>query len=357
MPTTRATRAAAALAVERRLLELPADVLGLVLYHLPLAHDIALTGLTCRALCDAAKLALKARPFSSEVVTLYRYTGTVEGVVTAPDGLIITVARDAKVWRDGVCEHTIQANPLSLTAVAMLPGGARFVSCSHDRTARLWTLDGTLERTFAMGSNVVAVCSIAALPDGVHFVVGLLGMRHGDIRLYHVDGTLVHTFKGHTNGVEALAVMPDGQHIISGSYDQHVKVWSVATESLVSTCEGHTGTVFAVAAMPDGQRILSGSTDRTVRVWLFDGTLENSFMLHTGDVNALVALPDNQHALSGSRDNTVKLFNVNDGAVLRTFKHAGPVTSIALLPDGLRFVSGSWDKTARIAYHGLAPHV
>ena len=38
MPTTRAARRAAA---ERRLLELPADVLGLVLYQLPLAHDIA----------------------------------------------------------------------------------------------------------------------------------------------------------------------------------------------------------------------------------------------------------------------------------------------------------------------------
>ena len=49
MPTTRAARRAAA---ERRLLELPADVLGLVLYQLPLAHDIALAGLTCRALCD-----------------------------------------------------------------------------------------------------------------------------------------------------------------------------------------------------------------------------------------------------------------------------------------------------------------
>ena len=67
MPTTRAARRAAA---ERVLLELPADVLSLVLYQLPLAHDIALTGRTCRTLCEAAKLALKLRPFSGEVVTL-----------------------------------------------------------------------------------------------------------------------------------------------------------------------------------------------------------------------------------------------------------------------------------------------
>ena len=69
MPSA-AARAAAARAAERQLILLPADVLGLVLYQLPLAHGIALAGLTCRALRDAAKLALKARPFSAKVVTL-----------------------------------------------------------------------------------------------------------------------------------------------------------------------------------------------------------------------------------------------------------------------------------------------
>ena len=77
MPTTRAARrAAAARAAERQLILLPADVLGLVLYQLPLAHDIAAVAPTCHALCDAAKLAMKARPFSGEVVTLAGHAAT-----------------------------------------------------------------------------------------------------------------------------------------------------------------------------------------------------------------------------------------------------------------------------------------
>ena len=225
---------------------------------------------------------------------------------------------------------------------------------------------GELERTVKVRSRVL---SVAALPDGVHFVVALF---KGEVKLYHVDGTLVHTFEGqepgpgigdvnagHNSSVKALDVTRDGQHIISGGIDRTVKVWSVATKSLVSTCAGHTSHVYAVAAMPDGQRILSGSRDCTVRVWLLDGTLKKTFSeLHPHhSVSALVALPDNQHALSGFHDKTVvKLFNVNDGAVLRTFTHhTGPVNCLALLPDGLRFVSGSCDGTACIAYHGLAP--
>ena len=343
MPTTRAARRAAA---ERQLLELPADVLGLVLYQLPLAHDIALTGLTCRALCDAAKLALKLRSFSGEVVTLAGHNATVTCVAATPDGRIITGSYDTtvKVWRDGACERTINAHHDDIEGVALLPGGARFVACADDGTAKLWT-STALSSAPSSGHHVHCV---AALPDGVHFVVGLAAQ----------SGCTTSTGRSSTPSrgtprVSAMAVTLDGQHIISGAYDELVKVWSVATKSLVSTCHGHTGGVYALAAMPDGQRFLSGGGDEAVRVWLLNGTLANTFKLHTEAVNALVALPDNQHALSGSFG-TVELFNVNDSAALRTFEHhTSKVTSPALLPDGLRFASGSEDKTC-ITYHGLA---
>ena len=361
MPTTRAARRAARCLTE----VLPADALGLVLYQLPLAHDIAAVAPTCHVLCDAAKLARKLRPFSAEVVTLEQ-EHRVGSVAATPNGDILTGCQHTiKVWRDGACVRTIRAHGENLedndvSALAVLPGGSRFFSVSCDsETARLWALDGTLERGFrGFGADAVAVTS-----DGMHLVLPTTpreDSRRDEIRLYRLDGTLVHTFEGHEHYVEALTVTRDGQHIISGGLDDLIKVWSVATKSLVSTCAGHTNGVDALAAMPDSQRFLSAgylpaTADNTVRVWLLDGTLENTFELHRFSVNALVALPDNQHALSGSYDNA-KLFNVNDGAVLRTFTYQNRgVYSLALLPDGLRFVSGSYDATARIAYHGLAP--
>jgi len=373
MPTTRAPAAVAAALVET-LIELPSDALGLVLYQLPLAHDIAAVAPTCHQLCDAAKLAMKARPFSGKVVTLTGHTGSVTCVAAAPDGRVVTGSDDysgngtIKVWRGGACVRTIHAHA-TVSAVAVLPGGARLVSgsgkaLSSDGAAELFTFGGELERTFAVGSQV---CCVAALLDGAHFVVGLgQGPNKGDVRLYHVDGTLVHAFTGHTYAVVTLAVTLDGQHIISGSFDKLFKVWSVAGKSLVSTCGGHTKGVRALAAMPDGHRILSGSEGSTVRVWLLAGTLENTFELHTNVVASkthtdLVALPDNQHALSSvysvsEYDSTITLFNVNDGTVLRTFKHYTTyVASLALLPDGLRFASVSSKSTARIVEHGLAP--
>ena len=176
-----------------------------------------------------------------------RHDDWVLGVATALDGRIITgsaasaldVPSAVKVWRDGACERTIQVHTSKVNAVAVLQGGARlFVSGSFDPTAKLWTLDGALERTFLVDSWITTVNCVAALPDGPHFVVGLTNGKvrlysvGSEVRLYHVDCTLVHTFKGHTNWVIAVAVTPDGQHIISGSNDKLVKVWSVASRSL-----------------------------------------------------------------------------------------------------------------------------
>ena len=182
---------------------------------------------------------------------------------------------------------------------------------------------------------------IAALPDGVHFVVGLVQASG-----VPDDGTLVHTFEGHTDAVYAVAVTPGGQHIVRR--DKLVKV-SVATKSLVSTCAGHTKSVNAVAAMPDKRILSGGSTTPSAQS---DGTLANTFELHTDYAACRGAARQPARALR-SYDKTVKLFNVNDGTVLRTFFHHADLEWTALLPDGLRFVSGS-DDTACIVYHAQA---
>ena len=106
---------------------LPADALGLVLYQLTLAHDIAAVAPTCHALDDAAKLAFKARPFTGEVVTLTHgasHYHVVRNVAAVSDSRILTASYDGTVkqWRDGVCERTIDAHTDWVIAVAVLPG-------------------------------------------------------------------------------------------------------------------------------------------------------------------------------------------------------------------------------------------
>ena len=307
-----------------------------------------------------------------EVATLAGHTEDVVAVQAAPDGRIITSSWDCtvKVWRDGACERTIQAHDDWVRTLAVLPGGTRFVSVSDDGTVKLWTLDGTLERTIvgAPGEPVdddegvcVAIC-VAALPDGVHFAVG---NNDDEVQLYHVDGTLVHTFKGHETTLFSLAVTSDGQHIISGSHDHPIKVWNVATKSLL-TCVpavGHADFVTSVAVMPDGQRVLSGLEDSTIRVWLLDGTLDEH---SSHELNDQIGEGPRDAAQQPARALRIAR---RKGQALQRLRRRRPAHLQAPhlfrprhggLPGaatrGLRFVSGSNDDSARIVYHGLAPH-
>jgi WD40 repeat protein len=310
----------------------------------PLAHDLAKLAAMCRDFNEAVKKAFKVRPYSDEVVTFAGHISFVTCIASTPDGRIITGSNNGSIWLHGPCERTIKAHSFCVASVVVV-GASHFISTA-DKCIKLWTLDGVLERTFVMNR---VVCCVAALPDGVHFVVGT-GKK---IKLYHVDGTPVYKFKGHLNWVWSLVATPDGQHIISGSSDETVKVWSVATKSLVGSRSGTNGYVQAVTVTPDGQRILNGNAN-TVVVSFLNGTFEKFFVHHENMVRAIIALSDNQHALSASHE-TVKLFNFNDGTVLRKLLCIPPnlVTCLALLPDGLRFVSGSADRTVRIVYHGV----
>jgi WD40 repeat protein len=65
----------------------------------------------------------------------------------------------------------------------------------------------------------------------------------------------------------SVAFTPDGQHIVSGSAEKLVKVWSVSARKQVASLAGHTFWVRSVAFSPDGQHIVSGSVDKLVKVW------------------------------------------------------------------------------------------
>ena len=365
------------------LTDLPTDALGQVLYRLPIAHDIALVKSTCRQLHDAAKHAMALRPFSGKVVTLDTMPGEPDErtstriAVTDVGDILVSCEFDMEGtitrWHGAEWEsQTLGKVNNWPTSIAVLPDG-RFITGSDDEGAMLWTSQSAFVRSF--DTNGVEVKSLAVLPDGVHFAVGLA--RETDdqpadhyIRLFHIDGALIHIFKGHIDDVTMLVTTRDGQHIISGADDYDVRVWSVASKSLVSTCEGHAGNVWALSVTPDDQRILSGAEDRSVCVWRLNGDFLKKFdHLHPrGAVCSLLALPDNRHALSGAWDMTVKLFCIDDGSILRSI--AIPQTNaerpdlhgmgtwviqLELLRDRRRFAASATDGTVLIYEHGLVP--
>ena len=79
--------------------------------------------------------------------------------------------------------------------------------------------------------------------------------------------TCLKTLEGHLSVVYSVAYSPDGTKIISGSYDQTIKIWDANTGECLKTLEGHIEPVQSVAYSPDGTKIISGSVDKTIKIW------------------------------------------------------------------------------------------
>ena len=70
-------------------------------------------------------------------------------------------------------------------------------------------------------------------------------------------GRLIRTLEGHTGGVSAVAVTPDGSRAVSASYDSTLKVWDLETGEILSTFSGDSP-IYACAVSPNGKTIVAG---------------------------------------------------------------------------------------------------
>jgi parallel beta-helix repeat protein len=160
----------------------------------------------------------------------------------------------------------------------------------------------------------------------------------------------VTTLTGHTDPVRSVAFSPDGRLLASGSYDNTIKLWEVASGREVRTLTGHTGDVTSVAFSPDGRLLASGSVDDTIKLWdVATGREVRTLSGHTSDVNSVAFSPDGRLLASGSDDKTIKLWDVATGSLVRTLSgHTSDVNSVAFSPDGRLLASGSDDNTIRL---------
>ena len=130
------------------------------------------------------------------------------------------------------------------------------------------------------------------------------------LRLWNLDGTPKgNPLQGHTEAVTSVAFSPDGQTIVSGSWDHSLRLWNLDGTPKGNLLQGHTEGVTSVAFSPDGQTIVSGGGDKSLRLWNLDGTpIGNPLQGHTEAVNSVAFSPDGQTIVSGSSDNSLRLW-------------------------------------------------
>lgn len=158
----------------------------------------------------------------------------------------------------------------------------------------------------------------------------------------------LRVLKGHGKEVKSVAFSPDGRQAASGSVDETIRIWDLATGKEDKTLRGHSKQVWNVAWLPNGRQVLSASWDGTARLWDVRTGMEVKRYPHPIDVNGLAVARDGQMFLTGCDDKHMYLWAVGGEEQHRYGNHGGFTYAVAFCPDGRHVASGSVDRTIRV---------
>jgi WD40 repeat protein len=251
-----------------------------------------------------------------------RFKGHVEPIqvvaITKNGKYIISGSNDKtiKLWniKNGRLVMSFEGHKGPVRSVTITPNRKYIVSGSWDDTIKLWNINtGKLIKSFKGHKDDVS--SVAITPNGKYIVSG---SSDNTIKLWNIKtGRWIRSFKGHTNSVWSVAITPNGKNIVSGRFDNTIKLWDINTRKILRNIntgkilrnfEGHTDEVWSVTITPNGKYIVSGSFDNTIKLWdIYTGKLLRSFEEHIDDVNSVAISPNGKYIVSGCCQ-TIKLW-------------------------------------------------
>lgn len=226
------------------------------------------------------------------------------------------------------------------------PMGHYFLSCGRDRTARLWSTDAISSLRLLVGHEG-DVEHLAWHPNGAYvFTAG----SERSVRAWDLQkGTGVRMFTGHLGNITALECAPNGKVLASGDDTGAIFLWDLETGRRIKRMKGHgKGGIWSLAFAMESTVLVSGGADCTVRVWdveqksgdaakAIDGTVKDgTSVATTGPAAAgVVGSQKKKKDAGGATPDQISVFPTKQSPVYKVmFSHSNLVLSgSAYLPD------------------------
>ena len=215
----------------------------------------------------------------SKVRDLGGPTQPVSAMVFAQDGLrLAAVSNDARAWIWSTPEGVLADPPLPIGGSGMLadfsPDGKRLATLAVDAertwSLRMWDAESRKLATESVG-NAHARPVLDLRPMGGTRL--LTGDHLGSVLLHDVTRPKAPPvpLRPGKGTCRTWAVSGDGRRAAVGSEDGSVQVWSLSDASPLGAVIRHPQGVQWLALAPDGSHLLAASREGLVRVWKLDG--------------------------------------------------------------------------------------
>jgi WD40 repeat protein len=181
---------------------------------------------------------------------------------------------------------------------------------------------------------------LAWSPDSTQLAVGSsLG-----VWIYAVDTWEDILFRDDQRYVTSLAWSPSGDQIASAS-GETIDLWDATTGETLMTLEGHTSTVSVVNWSPNGMLLVSGGWDNTVRLWDMASGTSVYVLEEWEDLDGLDSItwsPDGSKiAINGL---AIMVWDAATGEQIQAWSSAYPITTYTVvkwLSDGEQIAAGT----------------
>ena len=158
--------------------------------------------------------------------------------------------------------------------------------------------------------------------------------------------------------IRALAVMPNGSHVLTAGDDKKVRLWHAKTGGAEPrVLEGSDQPLRAVAASRNNSLVAAGGDDRTVRVYNFDDGKLLLSLKTPGVVRDLAFSSDNRTLAAACDDKSIATWNIfynpgqqpppEFGKPQPTYSHAAAALALTFGRDNATIYSGGADKSIR----------
>jgi hypothetical protein len=154
---------------------------------------------------------------------------------------------------------------------------------------------------------------------------------------------------GHSDAVSALLNM--GEWLVSGSWDNNIKVWSTDNWSCVRTLSDHSGAIRSLCVCDE--KLVSCSDDGVIKVWTPGSwsCVRSIDTTHDGAVNALLQCKG--RLASAGDDGAIKLWNTSNWTCEVTVHHSAVRDDESADEDGSDHDSSDDDESAQVGVLSL----